>query len=155
MLKHIVTDKKYFSDFTKVNKSNEQSKVNAESKIINYKYAVESEATMLLVGTDFNDPEEVPGWNIYLVKYSIWTGGHSMTDSETKFPRGGDIVVEHKTTITSTTKEDEVNYLIDIVKHSAVFTLAFELGIDHFKVYDMFINRKPKIGKLRNLSKGE
>jgi len=96
----------------------------AEPKIINYKYAVESEPTMLLVGTDLIDAIDVPGWNIYLTKYSIWSDG--------------DVVTENKTTITSTTDENEIDHLKDIVKHSALFTLSFELGIEHFKVYDMF-----------------
>ena len=95
-----------------------------ESKIIEYKYAVEAKKAMLLIGEDLATAEDVEGWNINLVKYEIWSDG--------------DKVPCNCTTITATKDEKQTNYLKDVVKRSCVFALAYELGIDQFKAYKMF-----------------
>lgn len=105
-----------------------------EPKIIEYKYAVESEPMMLLIGTDLDNAVDTLGWNIYLTKYSIWDDGY--------------IVTEKRNTIIGTTDESSINYLMDTVKHSAIFTLSFELGIEPFTVYDKFLT-KSEIDKLK------
>lgn len=98
-----------------------------EPKITGYKYSVISKKTLLLIGEDLDSIEKIEGWNINLIKYELWSDG--------------DIVICECTTITGTTEEHAVKYLKRVVKDTAVFTLAYELGISHFAAYDMFIER--------------
>lgn len=132
----VIEENEFYEELSKID-----SRFIVVPSIICYKYAVESKPTMLLIGDSLETAEDIPGWNIYLTKYSIWSDG--------------DVVPENRTTITATTNEKEIDHLKDIVKHSAIFTIAFELEIEHFKVYDMFFEPKPEVGEIRDLSKGE
>ena len=98
--------------------------MNTEPKLTGHIYDVVSEKTILLIGEYPDNTEDVEGWNIKLIKYELWDDG--------------DIVPCDAMTITSTTKENEVEYLKSVVKTSAVFMIAFELGITQFKAYEMF-----------------
>jgi len=79
---------------------------------------------MLLVGESLDTAEDVPGWNIDLIKYKLWDDG--------------DIVQCNRVTITCTTDENEIKPLINIVKHTAIFTIAYENDIDQFEAYNLF-----------------
>jgi hypothetical protein len=102
----------------------EPTKEMIEPEIKGYEYDVVAQETMLLVGKSLECAEDVPGWNINLVKNELWSDG--------------DRVTCNVVSITSTTDESEVKRLKTVVKDSAVFAIAFELGISHFEAYKLF-----------------
>lgn len=95
-----------------------------ECKKIGYKYDVVERKTMLLMGKDLDSAIDVRGWNIDIVKYEMWSDG--------------DKVQCDRVTVTSTTKEKEVEYLKSVVKTSVVFSFVFELGITQEEAHEMF-----------------
>ena len=94
-----------------------------DPKLIRYKYNVVIEPAILCVGPNPESTEDVGGFNIDLVKYSLWDDG--------------DKCQEKRQTITSSTNEKEAEYLKHVVRNAFIFTLSFELGITHSQAYDM------------------